>query len=655
MLPRSPSSRRRFEQIQAEIRAARRDQRDEQGRSTRIRERSATELVRQFLRILGRHRRRLALILAVLTLATSLGLVPPAATKFLVDYVLSGTPLPDSLASFVPRSRGALLLTLAITVVVVSVIRTSLALASRWQATRLARRVQLSVRRQVFAHVLRLPLSRVQSMKAGGAASLLRQDAGSVGELVFGMFYNPWQAAVQLLGSLAILAWVDLRLLLGSLALVPLVYVTHSAWIARIRPQHRRSRKLREEADAMATESFAGTRIVRAFSGQRSETARIVRANHLLGRQELRSWWWQRSIELLWDLLLPLASAALMLFGGQAVLRGELSLGDLMMFLAYLLMLLGPLAVLAQSAAQFQDSLSGLDRVLDLLAEPLELEPHRGTIEINASTLRGEIEFEKVSFRYEGTDRDVLHEVSFHVPAGSTVALVGPSGAGKTTLCNLVARFHDPTSGRILIDGLDLATLEVERYRRAIGIVEQDVFLFDGTVAENVAYANRRASEAAIRQALQVAHAEEFVERLPQGLGTRIGERGVKLSGGQRQRLAIARAILANPRILILDEATANLDTESERAIQAALETLLQERTCLVIAHRLSTIASADLILVVDEGQVVERGSHAELMERDGRYRQMVLLQTATSKTSAGDANLPPEPGRSGPSLSRSS
>jgi ATP-binding cassette subfamily B protein/subfamily B ATP-binding cassette protein MsbA len=418
-------------------------------------------------------------------------------------------------------------------------------------------------------------------------------------------------------------------LLSGAVFIVPLVYFTHRTWISRIRPQYRRVRAQREQVDALVTESFGGMRVVRAFGRQRTETNRIMRGNHLMGRQELYAWWWTRIIEIIWETIIPLASALLMLYGGWRVLQGNLTLGDLVMFLVYLLMLLGPLAVLAQSAAQFQNSLSGLDRVLDLLQEPREMETSKATRRISASQVAGRLTFQDVGFRYPGSDVWALRDVSMEVAPGQTVALVGPSGAGKTTLSNLVARFYDPTEGCILLDGWDLRQLNLEDYRRLIGIVEQDVFLFDGSVAANIGYGNLHADQRALRRAAELANADRFIRQLPDGYDTVIGERGVRLSGGQRQRLAIARAVLANPRILILDEATSNLDTESERLIQSGLGALMENRTCLVIAHRLSTIAHADRIAVLQDGRVTELGTHQSLMEVDGKYREMVMLQTS--------------------------
>ncbi len=353
-----------------------------------------------------------------------------------------------------------------------------------------------------------------------------------------------------------------------------------------------------------------------------------MRGNHLMTRQQLYAWWWSRIVEIVWETLIPLASAVLFLYGGWQVIQGQLTLGDLMMFLVYLMMLLGPIAVLAQSAVDFQNGLSGLDRILDLLEEPREMESPDPTEKLRPEQVVGRVTFEDVSLSYPGADNFALRNFSLDVESGETIALVGPSGAGKTTICNLVARFYDPTSGRVLLDGRDLREFDVESYRSLIGIVEQDVFLFDGSVAANIGYGRRNAPRDEIRRAAEVANAAEFIDDLPHGYDSVIGERGVKLSGGQRQRIAIARAVLADPRILILDEATSSLDTESERLIQAGLTTLMQNRTCFVIAHRLSTITHADRIVVVEGGQIVEVGSHDVLMDDGGRYRDMVRLQT---------------------------
>ena len=615
-------------------------------RSAKDRVRSAWQLVWEFLRLLYPFRQQIFWILLSVTISTLIGLLPPAGTKFIIDYGLNGNRLPESWLRRFPQLANPrqLLFFTVVAVAVISLLKITIHVWGRWYATKITKLIQLDLRRAVFEHAVRLPLHRIQEIRSGGVASILREDGGSVGELVFGMLFNPWRAVIQLIGSLAILAWVDWTMLLGAVVLLPTVFLTHRAWINRIRPQFRVIRKQREMIDASATEAFAGMRIVRAFSRQKREAARFTTENNLMARQELYAWWWMRVVEMVWETLIPLASAGLLFYGGWRVLDGHMSVGDLMMFLVYLLMLLEPLSTLAQSATQFQNSLSGLDRLLDLLQEPREMPSTSDSVKADRTRISGDVSFENVTFTYPGTKSSALTNVDLVVKAGQTVALVGPSGAGKTTLSNLVARFYDPGFGRVTLDGRDLRDYDVESFRSLLGVVEQDVFLFDGTVGQNIAYARRDATSDEIRAAAEAANAMEFIDRLVDGMNTVIGERGVRLSGGQRQRLAIARAILADPKVLILDEATSNLDTDSEQLIQQSLEKLMKGRTCFVIAHRLSTIASADLIVVMENGQISQTGSHAALMAQGGKYRAMVEQQIkmtlGSASATAGSATV---------------
>jgi ATP-binding cassette subfamily B protein/subfamily B ATP-binding cassette protein MsbA len=605
------------------------------------RHRSFWTLVRELWRIMTGHHAVVILALSTLTMSTVLGLLPPFSTKVAIDYIITDHPGPSGIPDWVPGPRGreSLLILLGATLVAITAVSAAVATWGRWHMTRLTKRMQVRIRRRVFDHALRLPLHRVYQIKSGGVASILREDAGGSAELGFALIYNPWRAIVQLIGTLIILAATDWRMLVGAVLLLPAVWLSHRTWIARIRPVFRDIRASRTHIDAHATEVFGGMRIVRGFARQRGEAGRFVRHGHLMARQEIFVWWWSRVVEIIWIMLIPSASAAVLVYGGTQVVRGNLSIGDVMMFSAYLFMLLSPLEVLVSTATNIQNQLAGFDRVLDLLAEPTELrgsEPlaRAGGVVLPSAPLRlhkphvrAHLSIQHLSFTYPASTDPVLSDITLDIPAGATVALVGPSGAGKTTLCNLVARFYDPTSGTILLDGVDLRNIDVGSYRHVIGIVEQDVFLFDGTIRENIAYARRRATLDDIKTAARAANADGFIDKLEKGYDTLIGERGVRLSGGQKQRIAIARAILADPRILILDEATSNLDSESEALIQASLKDLMKGRTCLVIAHRLSTIRHANMIVVLESGRVVETGPHDELVTKGGRYAQMLRRQ----------------------------
>lgn len=632
-----PTSRQRYNEYQREL-AERGEDRDSSPHGDRKkkspRTRTSWQLLRLFWGQLQGHHGKVIFSLATLTVSTLLSLIPPAGTKLAIDYVLTDPPrpMPSWLAARLPGiSPMGLLWVIAMAVCGVTMLRTAIHLWGRWYATKAVNMVQADIRRRVFAHAMRLPLHRVQALKSGGATSLIREDAGGIADLIFNMLYNPWQAIIQLLGSLFVLLIVDWRLMIGGLLLLPAVWISHRTWIYRVRPLYKDIRTRRQQIDSNTTETFGGIRVVRTFARDRSEANRFTRGTHLVARQQLMVWWATRLIEVVWEVLIPLASTALLLYGGWQILRHELSLGDLMMFLVYLTMLLGPIASIASSAMSFQNNLAGLDRVLDLLEEEVETSPHNSGVEIVRGAVNGAMEFANVCFRYPNTEKNVLEDISFTVNPGWMVALVGRSGAGKTTLCNLVSRFYAPTGGTIRLDGRSLGDINLDSYRRLLGVVEQDVFLFDGTVRDNIAYGRRSASHMAVAEAAQAAAAAEFIEALPQGYDTWIGERGVKLSGGQRQRLAIARAILADPRILILDEATSNLDSESERLIQASLQRLLKGRTSFVIAHRLSTITHADLILVLEGGRIIERGTHQQLVAQGGTYLRMLTLQTADS------------------------
>ncbi|MEM9064553.1 MAG: ABC transporter ATP-binding protein [Planctomycetota bacterium] len=614
-----------------------------QERQKSKRNRPFSALAVEFWKLLRGHRPILAAALGTLTVSTLFGLALPASSKVVIDFVLTDSPgpsgIPQPVAGWLGEwatNRYALLWVISGVMLAITAVTVVFHIWGRWHTTRLTKRLQVALRRKVFDHAVHLPLHTIHRLKSGGAASVLREDAGGVADLLFSMVYNPWRAVTQLIGTLVVLAWLDWKLLMMAFAVIPLVVITHRTWINRIRPVWRDIRSSRSAIDAHATEAFGGMRVVRAFGRERGEGGRFVGANHFMARQEFLAWWWSRILEIVWQVLIPVGSAGVLVYGGYGVLNGSLTIGDVMAFSVYLLWLLGPIESLVGSAASIQNNLAGFDRVLDLLEEDTEFAEKPGDVVLEAGVVEGRVTIEGMGYAYPprskgDTPADVLLDVSLDVPPGTTVALVGASGAGKTTLCNLIARFDDPKHGRILLDGRDIRDIKLESYRSLLGVVEQDVFLFDGTVAENIAYAHPGASMGEVQRAARAAAADRFIEELDRGYDTLIGERGVRLSGGQKQRVAIARAILADPRILILDEATSNLDTESERLIQASLEDLLRTRTSFVIAHRLSTIRHADIIVVLEEGQIVESGSHDELVARGGRYEELLNMQLEQS------------------------
>lgn len=609
----------------------------------RSRSRPIRDLLAGFWSMLSGKRWLLFGSLITLTIATLLQLALPAATKVVIDYILTDHPGPEGLPHWAQftQSRPKLLWALAGVMVTASLLAVLFSMIGRWRMTRLTKLLQADLRKKAFEHAIRLPLTRVYELKSGGMSSFLRDDAGGAGELVFSLIYNPWRAVIQLVGTMIILASVDWRLLIGAIAMIPIIWFTHRTWINAIRPVYRDIRNSRTMVDSQSAEAFGGMRVVRGFGRERGESGRFVTMTHFMLRQEILAWWRSRAIDISWQLLIPLASVGVLVYGGLGVLDNSLTIGDVMMFSAYIIMLLAPLETLASTATTSQNNLAGFDRFLDLLEEDREFGGDDDGVRLQRDRVAGAITLRDIHFAYPKAEKEALSGISLSVSAGETIALVGASGAGKTTLCNLVARFYDPTAGSVELDGVDLRDIHLADYRSLLGIVEQDIFLFDGTIAQNIAYANPEAAPGTIEHAARVANAHQFITETEKGYRTLIGERGVRLSGGQKQRIAIARAVLADPKILILDEATSSLDTASERLIQRSLDRLMQGRTSLVIAHRLSTIRNADRIVVIEDGAITEVGHHDELLQLGGHYARLLRMQV---EDETEDADAEPAP-----------
>jgi ATP-binding cassette, subfamily B, bacterial len=575
------------------------------------------EYLREYLRWLLPHRAAVAAVFVLALTAAGLQMIEPLFMRFIIDRVLLNEALD-------PPSRLARLHTTGAAFLVVILLFNLVGAFKDYRQRLLNARVMLSLRRSLFDRLLHLPLPRLWDMKTGGILSRLTGDIDTTTGLLQMAIVSPAISIIRLVIAVAVLVALNWRLALMAMAIIPGAMVLSFVFARRVRPIYRSVRKEVEQIDGRVGEVFSGIRVVRAFAREMHELLDYMRGRHAVLRKELFAQRRELALWTSWGLLVAGVNVIIVWYGGYLNIAGRASIGDIMAFQWYTFLLMTPVWNIVNSFSELQRSLAAMERVFEVLAMEDD-KPDRPDAR-NAPRVVEEIRFEDVEFEYR-QGRPVVCDFSVRVPGGSVVALVGRSGAGKTTVTDLVARFHDPTRGRILVNGSDVRDFRLRSYRDLLAIVQQDVFLFDGSVRDNIAYGRRDATDAEVEDAAQRANAHEFIEKLPEGYETFVGERGVKLSGGQQQRLAIARAILARPQILILDEATSNLDTESEQLIQASMGTLLAGRTTFVIAHRLSTIRRATLILLMEDGRVIERGTHAELMDARGTYYEMVLRQ----------------------------
>ena len=553
----------------------------------------------------------LAAGLALMLVNRLSGLVLPASTKFLIDDVI-GERNAGLLAPIVAAVIGATLVQGA----------TSFALTQL--LSKEAQRLIAEMRRRVQAHVGRLPVAFYDSTKTGNLVSRIMNDVEGVRNLI-------GTGLVELVGGLmtavfALVVLVRLSPLMTVVAFVILIAFVIALNVAftTIRPIFRQRGQINAEVTGRLTESLAAVRVVKGYHAEAREASVFAQGIERLLQNVLKTLTAVSAMGLASTLLMGFVGAIVMLVGAKQVLSGAMTLGSFFTYTVFLGFLVAPVFQIVQIGTKITEALAGLERTREILRQsPEDLDPSRTTA---IGPIQGRVQFESVSFAYEG-DRMVLEDVSFLAEPGSVTALVGPSGAGKSTLIGLIAAFHRPTRGRVFVDGVDLGTVRLDSYRVQLGVVLQETFLFDGTIRENVAFSRPDAPLDDILEACRIARVDEFAESFPNEYDTVVGERGVKLSGGQRQRVSIARAILADPRILILDEATSSLDSESEAFIQEGLSHLMQGRTTFVIAHRLSTIRRADQILVMEGGRIVERGTHAALYAAGGRYYDLYTRQ----------------------------
>ena len=611
------SSRERYRKFLQDYKARRLDAAAEEGGEAPAPSGRRREYLRDYLRWLRPHRYAIAAVFGFALVAAGLEMIEPLFMRYIIDRVLLNTAL-DSTARLTHLNLAGAAF---VGVVVVSNL---VGAVKDYRQRLLNTRVILSLRRALFGRLLHLPLPKVWDMKTGGILSRLTGDVETTTGLLQMAIVSPAISVLRLVISIGVLLVLNWRLALTATLVIPGAMLISFVAARRVRPIYRSVRKDVEQIDGRVGEAFSGIRIVRAFRREMLELLDYMIGRHTVVRKELFAHRRELILWTSWGLLQAAVNVAIVWFGGYMNITGGASIGDIMAFQWYTFLLMGPVWNIVNSFSELQRSLAAMERVFEVLALPND-KPDRPGARDAPSVVR-EVRFEHVDFEYN-PGQAVVRDFSVAVPGGSVVALVGRSGAGKTTVTDLVARFHDPTRGRILLNGSDIRDLRLRSYRGLLAIVQQDVFLFDGSVKDNIGYGRRAATDEDILDAAQRANAHEFIVKLPKQYETFIGERGVKLSGGQQQRLAIARAILASPQILILDEATSNLDTESEQLIQASMATLLAGRTTFMIAHRLSTIRRADLILLMEDGQVIERGSHDELMSARGIYHGMVLRQ----------------------------
>jgi subfamily B ATP-binding cassette protein MsbA len=554
---------------------------------------------------------RLALGLGLMAISRLCGLVLPYTTKYLLDDVIG-------------KGHRELLVKLVLVAGAATLIQAVTSFALSQVLGKAAQRSITEMRRQVQRHVARLSVGYFEQTKAGSLLSRVMNDAEGIRNLVGSGLVEVVGGMITAVFALGFLFHFNTKLTLIALSVLSLFAFVMQYAFRTLRPLFRERSKINAEISGRLTESFSGVRVVKAYQAERREALVFTKGAHRLFRNVAQTLTSFSAIGAASTLLLGVISVTIMGVGAQDVLNKQMTVGDFFAFTIYLGMLVGPMMQIVNIGSQITEAFAGLERIREIRNEVTE-----DTGEADRQPIRrveGRIEFRDVWFEYN-PDVPVLKGVSFTAEPGTSTALVGPSGSGKSTLIGLVAAFHRPTAGEILVDGQNLADLRLGDYRSHLGVVFQDNFLFDGTVLENIAYANPHAADEEVIRAAKIARCDDFVTRLAEGYGTIVGERGVKLSGGERQRVAIARAILADPRILILDEATSSLDSESEAAIQEGLVELMKGRTTFVIAHRLSTIRKADTILVLEGGQIIERGRHEELLALGGRYHALYTRQ----------------------------
>lgn len=486
-------------------------------------------------------------------------------------------------------------------------------------------RMETDLRTEIFGHYQKLSFNFFDNEKVGQLMSRVTNDLFEVTELFHHGPENIIISVVKFIGSFIILAGINFKMALAAFSVTPFMLAFALVYNRKLNRAYKKNRARIADINAQIEDSLAGVRAVRSFGNEEVEMEKFDEGNQAFLESKKSSYFCMATYQSMMKFFTTLITVVVLVTGAFLLTSGELEIVDLVTFLLYINTFTDPIKVLITFTEQLQNGLSGFERFLEIL----DIDPDivDAPNAVDAGTLQGNIEFQDVSFRYQNTDEDVLAHINLQVKEGEYIALVGSSGAGKSTLCSLIPRFYDVTGGAVCIDGKDIRDMTIKSLRRNIGVVQQDVYLFFGTVMDNIRYGKPDATEEEVIAAAKQANAHDFIMSLPDGYNTDIGQRGVKLSGGQKQRLSIARVFLKNPSILIFDEATSALDNESERIVQESLEKLAKNRTTFVIAHRLSTIHNAEKILVLTENGIEEQGTHAELLKKEGIYAHLYNMQ----------------------------
>ncbi len=557
--------------------------------------------------LLYEHRKSLAIGLILMLISRLSGLVLPLSTKSLIDEVIGK----KNIGLLMPLALGAGLATL---------VQAITSYANSQVVSVAAQRAIMTMRQRVQDHIMRLPIRYFDSTKSGIVISRVMNDAEGIRNLVGTGLIQLVGGVLTALIALGVLFWLNWKLTLATLIFLAAFGGAMAVAFKKLRPLFRQRSEITADITGRLGESIGGIRLLKVYVAEARETRIFSEGTEKLFTNIAGTITGTSAITAFSTAIIGAIGVLIMIVGGRAIFAGAMTLGDLIMYTFFVGLMAAPVVQIANIGTQVSEAFAGLDRIREILDMPTE--DQEDLTRAALPEVEGRVGFHDVHFEYED-NAPVLRGISFDVPAGSTVALVGSSGSGKSTIISLVMAFNHPQTGQVRVDGKDVHSLRLREYRAKLGVVLQDNFLFDGTVGENIGFAKPGASKEEIEAVGRIAHVNEFVDRFELGYDTIVGERGVKLSGGQRQRVAIARAILANPRILILDEATSSLDSESEALIRDGLRKLRAGRTTFVIAHRLSTIESADQILVVEKGEIVERGTHRELIILDGRYKQL--------------------------------